>query len=171
MKKGRLRYRILAVHTLFGRIFQLHSFEPAEEVLHAISVMDSRSAGFETFARFSRNWTSMLGHYSSPRNHHIQLIRLGNKNSMNAQTRKVGDICRNDLRPLRIHLHICLLIGQDLVVSCGVLSCGQRRKHRSWKIYIDKIRYQETTTEDVEEFMCAAVTVIFRVCKPARLLL
>jgi hypothetical protein len=34
-----------------------------------------------------------------------------------------------------------------------------------------KIRYQVTTSEDTEDFMCAAVTVIFRVCKPARLLL
>jgi hypothetical protein len=32
-----------------------------------------------------------------------------------------------------------------------------------------KIRYQETTSEDTEDFMCAAVTVIFRVCKPVRL--
>jgi hypothetical protein len=33
-----------------------------------------------------------------------------------------------------------------------------------------RIRYRGTTSEDVEEFMCAAVTVIFRVCKPVRLL-
>jgi hypothetical protein len=32
------------------------------------------------------------------------------------------------------------------------------------------IRYQETTSEDKEDFVCAAVTVIFRVCKPLRLL-
>jgi hypothetical protein len=32
------------------------------------------------------------------------------------------------------------------------------------------IRYQETTSEDIEDFMCAAVTVIVRVCKPVRLL-
>jgi hypothetical protein len=35
---------------------------------------------------------------------------------------------------------------------------------------IVKIHYQETTSEDIEDFMCAAVTVIFRVCKPMRLL-
>jgi hypothetical protein len=35
---------------------------------------------------------------------------------------------------------------------------------------IVKILYQETTSEDIEDFMCAAVTVIFRVCKPLRLL-
>jgi hypothetical protein len=29
-----------------------------------------------------------------------------------------------------------------------------------------KIRYQNTTTEDTENFMCAAVTVIFRLCTP-----
>jgi hypothetical protein len=33
-----------------------------------------------------------------------------------------------------------------------------------------RIRYQETTNEDIEEFVCAAVTVIFTVCKPVRLL-
>jgi hypothetical protein len=34
------------------------------------------------------------------------------------------------------------------------------------------IRYQETASEDilVEDFMCAAVTVIFRMCKRVRLL-
>jgi hypothetical protein len=30
---------------------------------------------------------------------------------------------------------------------------------------IVKIRYQETTSEDTEDFICAAVTVIFRVCE------
>jgi hypothetical protein len=35
---------------------------------------------------------------------------------------------------------------------------------------IVRICYQETTSEDIEEFMCAAVTVIFRECKPVRLL-
>jgi hypothetical protein len=29
---------------------------------------------------------------------------------------------------------------------------------------IVKIRYQETTSEDTEEFMCAAVTLIIRMC-------
>jgi hypothetical protein len=33
-----------------------------------------------------------------------------------------------------------------------------------------RIRYQETTSEDIEDFMSAAVTVIYRVCKPVRLL-
>jgi hypothetical protein len=33
-----------------------------------------------------------------------------------------------------------------------------------------RICYQETTSEDTEDLMCAAVTVIFRVCKPVRLL-
>jgi hypothetical protein len=32
------------------------------------------------------------------------------------------------------------------------------------------IRYQERTSEYIEDFMCGAVTVIFRVCKPVRLL-
>jgi hypothetical protein len=35
---------------------------------------------------------------------------------------------------------------------------------------IVRIRYQETNNEDMEDFMCAAVTVIFRVCKPVTLL-
>jgi hypothetical protein len=30
---------------------------------------------------------------------------------------------------------------------------------------IVKICYQEMTSEDIEDFMCAAVTVIFRMCK------
>jgi hypothetical protein len=33
-----------------------------------------------------------------------------------------------------------------------------------------RIRYQETTNEDIDEFMCAAVTIIFKVCKPVRLI-
>jgi hypothetical protein len=32
-----------------------------------------------------------------------------------------------------------------------------------------RIRNQETTSDDKENFMCAAVTVIVRVCKPVRL--
>jgi hypothetical protein len=35
---------------------------------------------------------------------------------------------------------------------------------------IVKIRYQETTSEDIEDFMCAEVVVIFSVCKSVRLL-
>jgi hypothetical protein len=35
--------------------------------------------------------------------------------------------------------------------------------------YIVKNRYQETSSEKIEDFMCAAVTMIFRVCKPVRL--
>jgi hypothetical protein len=33
-----------------------------------------------------------------------------------------------------------------------------------------RIRYQETTSEDIEDFICAAVTAIVRACKPVRLL-
>jgi hypothetical protein len=33
-----------------------------------------------------------------------------------------------------------------------------------------RIRYQEMTSEDTEDFMCDEVTVIFRGCKPVRLL-
>jgi hypothetical protein len=33
-----------------------------------------------------------------------------------------------------------------------------------------RICYQETTSEDTEDFMCAAVTVTFRVCKLVRML-
>jgi hypothetical protein len=32
------------------------------------------------------------------------------------------------------------------------------------------IRYQETTSKNIEDFMCAAVRVIFRVCEPVKLL-
>jgi hypothetical protein len=35
---------------------------------------------------------------------------------------------------------------------------------------INRICYQEMISGDMEDFMCAAVTVIFRVCKPVRLL-
>jgi hypothetical protein len=35
---------------------------------------------------------------------------------------------------------------------------------------IVRIRYQETTSEEIEDFMCAEVTVIFRMCKQMRLL-
>jgi hypothetical protein len=34
---------------------------------------------------------------------------------------------------------------------------------------IVRMRYQETAAEDMEDFMCVAVTVIFGVCKPVRL--
>jgi hypothetical protein len=33
-----------------------------------------------------------------------------------------------------------------------------------------RVRYQETTSEDIEDFMSSAVTVIFKVSKPVRLL-
>jgi hypothetical protein len=48
-------------------------------------------------------------------------------------------------------------VGVDGYQS-GVLSCFAKR------------RYQATTSEDIEDFMCAVVTVIFRVCKSVRLL-
>jgi hypothetical protein len=35
---------------------------------------------------------------------------------------------------------------------------------------IIKIHYRETTSEDIEDLMCAAVIVIYRVRKPVRLL-
>jgi hypothetical protein len=35
---------------------------------------------------------------------------------------------------------------------------------------IVRICYRETTIEDIEEFMCTAVTVLFRVYKPVGLL-
>jgi hypothetical protein len=35
---------------------------------------------------------------------------------------------------------------------------------------IIRIRYQEATSEDTEDFMCGAVTAIFGVCKPVKLL-
>jgi hypothetical protein len=36
--------------------------------------------------------------------------------------------------------------------------------------YIVRFRYQEMTSEDIEDFMCATVTMIFKVCKLVRLL-
>jgi hypothetical protein len=41
---------------------------------------------------------------------------------------------------------------------------------RSRGIFIIRSRYQAITIEDAEDFMCAAVTVILRVCKPVRLI-
>jgi hypothetical protein len=35
---------------------------------------------------------------------------------------------------------------------------------------IVRIRYQETTSEGIEDFICAAIRVIFGVCKPVMLL-
>jgi hypothetical protein len=33
-----------------------------------------------------------------------------------------------------------------------------------------QVYYQEMIGEDIEDFMCAAITMIFRACKPVRLL-
>jgi hypothetical protein len=35
---------------------------------------------------------------------------------------------------------------------------------------IVRVRYEGTTSEYIEDFMCATATVFFRVCKPVRLL-
>jgi hypothetical protein len=40
---------------------------------------------------------------------------------------------------------------------------------RTWANSV-KNRYQETTSEDCEDFMCAVVTIIFRECNSVRLL-
>jgi Cys-tRNA synthase (O-phospho-L-seryl-tRNA:Cys-tRNA synthase) len=64
----------------------------------------------------------------------------------------------------------------EMAVSLGVKSVEAmselwdiHQTVKTWAEDIVKIRYQETTSEDIEGFMCAAVTVIFRVCKPVRL--
>jgi hypothetical protein len=61
-----------------------------------------------------------------------------------------------------------------MAASVGVETMNQlwdiREPVRALAEDIVRIRYQETTSEDVEDIMGAAVTVIFRVCKPARLL-
>jgi hypothetical protein len=56
------------------------------------------------------------------------------------------------------------------LVSCEPVAIQQGREYGSKGIYIVGSRYQETTVEDIEVFMFAAVTVIFRVCKLVRLL-
>jgi hypothetical protein len=40
-----------------------------------------------------------------------------------------------------------------------------------WALVEDnvRIRYQETTIENIEDFNCAAVTAIFRVCEQVKL--
>jgi hypothetical protein len=40
-----------------------------------------------------------------------------------------------------------------------------RQPERTLGKGIVRARYQETTSEDIEDFTCAAVTVIFRVCQ------
>jgi hypothetical protein len=45
----------------------------------------------------------------------------------------------------------------------GSQLCDIRQLVRTLAEDIVKIRYQETTSKDIEDFMCAAVTVIFRV--------
>jgi hypothetical protein len=48
---------------------------------------------------------------------------------------------------------------------------GNRRPVRTLAEDIVRICCQETTSEDIEDFMCSVVTVVFRVCKPVRMLL
>jgi hypothetical protein len=57
-----------------------------------------------------------------------------------------------------------------MAASLGVKSLEAIRelRHEQWTDTV-KTCYQEMTSEDIEDFMCAAVTVIFRVCKPLRL--
>jgi hypothetical protein len=45
-----------------------------------------------------------------------------------------------------------------------------RQQVRTLGENIVRIRYQETTSEDIEDIICAAVTAIVRACKPVRLL-
>jgi hypothetical protein len=45
-----------------------------------------------------------------------------------------------------------------------------RKSARTLAEDIVRIHYQETISEDTEDFMCAAVTVTFIVCKTVRLL-
>jgi hypothetical protein len=62
----------------------------------------------------------------------------------------------------------------EMSASLGVGAIHQlwniRYTVRTWAEDIVRIRHQETTSEGIEGFMFAAVTVIFRVCKPVRLL-
>jgi hypothetical protein len=50
-----------------------------------------------------------------------------------------------------------------------MVASGKDMNNRVRGIYIFGSCYQATTSEDVEDFMCAVVTVIFRVCKLVRL--
>jgi hypothetical protein len=64
-----------------------------------------------------------------------------------------------------------------MAASLGVRQVGAmsqlwdiRQPIRTLAENLVRIRYQETTSEDIEEFMFAAITVIFRRCKRVRLL-
>jgi hypothetical protein len=48
--------------------------------------------------------------------------------------------------------------------------CVIRQSVRTLAEDVIRIRYQETTSQDGEDFMCASVTLTFSVCKPVRLL-
>jgi hypothetical protein len=52
--------------------------------------------------------------------------------------------------------------------SVGALSqlCDTRQPVRALGEDNVRIRYQETSSEDIEDYECAAVIVIFRMCKP-----
>jgi hypothetical protein len=41
--------------------------------------------------------------------------------------------------------------GQLKEFRCGMLTSGQQRDHGSWRISIDKIRYQETSSKNTAE--------------------
>jgi NADH:ubiquinone oxidoreductase subunit F (NADH-binding) len=56
-------------------------------------------------------------------------------------------------------------VGQLAVHLCNI--CQTVRTCAEGSV---KIRYQETTSEDIEDFMFAAIIVTFEVRKPARLL-
>jgi hypothetical protein len=58
----------------------------------------------------------------------------------------------------------------ETAASQGIDCWSKSQPVRTSSEDIDTIRYQETTSEDTEDFMCGPVTVIFRVCKSVRLL-
>jgi hypothetical protein len=50
-----------------------------------------------------------------------------------------------------------LTVGRNIKLRLGLVSCGIFAAGKD----IVKIRYQVTTSDDIEGWMCAAVTVVF----------
>jgi hypothetical protein len=56
------------------------------------------------------------------------------------------------------------------LVSCEFVDSQEGHEHGTRVTPVVRSRYQAMTSEDIEDFMCAAVTLIFRVGKSVRLL-
>jgi hypothetical protein len=62
-----------------------------EQDPQAVSVMAAANVDFETLSRFSRNSACNMCHPRPFQNHHLQFIRITQRNGMDARTHEVGD--------------------------------------------------------------------------------